>query len=242
MRIQTEAMKKEDILYEDNDIIVCHKKAGIATQTARAGEPDMVSMLKNYLKSPYLAVVHRLDQPVEGILVFAKSQRAAASLSSQNAKQSMSKKYYAVAVLPSAEAAEESSMKLTDYLLKDGKTNTSKVVRPGQAGAKAAELTYKFIKALEQEEAGVRTLMCIQLKTGRHHQIRVQMAHAGMPLLGDFKYGSEEARSLSLAHGIRHVALCAYQLEFSHPVTGKRMEFAIEPANEAFSSFFPINS
>lgn len=247
-------LSKEDIIYEDQEIIVCRKRAGIATQTARLGEADMVSALKNYLKTSYLAVVHRLDQPVEGVLVFAKNKKAAANLSSQNAKQSMSKVYYAVILLQitaqngdtMAQKCEEKMAAwetgkeyiLVDYLLKDGKSNTSKVVDAAVAEAKRAELTYEILKLLPSEEGGQRALVRIRLKTGRHHQIRVQMANAGMPLLGDSKYGKEETKEFSRAHGIKNVALCAYHLEFAHPVTGKRMEFDTEPVGEAFCSFF----
>ena len=245
-------LTKEDIIYEDNDIIVCHKKAGIATQTAKLGEADMVSALKNYLKNSYVAVIHRLDQPVEGILVFAKNKKAAAHLSNQNAAQSMSKKYYAVVLLTtqdpnpvaiqtsgdimSAESGKE--YVLVDYLLKDGKSNTSKVVDAKTPEAKRAELSYEIVKILAPEETGQRTLSRVQLKTGRHHQIRVQMANAGMSLLGDTKYGSEDAKEYSRLQRIKNVALCAYHLEFVHPVNGKKMEFNIEPKGEAFRPFF----
>ena len=236
---------KEDILYEDSEIIVCHKKAGVATQTARLGEADMVSALKNYLKTSYIAVVHRLDQPVEGILVFAKTKKAAANLSNQNAGQSMSKNYYAVILVQEDEAESVVLTKeaiLVDYLLKDGKNNTSRVTTAQTPEAKRAELSYEIVKVSEPEDGSRSALVRVRLKTGRHHQIRVQMANAGMSLLGDTKYGSEEAKNFSRAHCIKNVALCAYSLEFLHPVTGKKMGFQVEPAGEAFAAFLPINS
>ena len=234
-------LSKEDILYEDQEIIVCHKTAGIATQTARLGEPDMVSMLKNYLKTDYIAVVHRLDQPVEGILVFAKTKKAAANLSSQNAGQTMNKQYYAAVWMPEEEAETQKGV-LVDYLLKDGKTNTSKVVNAQTPEAKRAELSYEIVKTQKLETDGKKALVRIALKTGRHHQIRVQMANAGMPLMGDAKYASEEFKAFSREQRIKNVALCAYRLEFLHPMTGKRMEFQAEPMGEAFRSFLPVNS
>ena len=227
-------MKQNRILYEDKDIIVCHKPAGIATQTARVGQADMVSELTNYLKSVdanlkkplYVGVIHRLDQPVEGILVFAKNKAAAANLSGQASGDAMKKEYLAIVCGENFPQAGE----LEDYLLKDGKTNTSRIVPPEIKGAKEARLSYEILKEGPYGTALAR----IRLYTGRHHQIRVQMADAGMPLLGDRKYAGEAAAALSLRLGVREIALCAYQLEFTHPKTGKRMQFEIEPEGMAF--------
>lgn len=227
-------MKQNRILYEDNDIIVCHKPAGIATQTARVGQADMVSEISNYLKTahperkspPYVGVVHRLDQPVEGILVFAANKAAAADLSRQAAGDSMKKEYLAVVCGENFPRAGE----LTDYLLKDGKTNTSRVVPPAVKDAKEARLSYEVLSQGPSDTAFVR----VRLYTGRHHQIRVQMANAGMPLLGDRKYGGETAAVLSSQLGVREIALCAYRLAFTHPKTEERMQFEIEPEGAAF--------
>lgn len=238
-------MNQNRILHEDNDIIVCHKPAGIATQTARVGQADMVSEIANYLKrkkdgggkSPYVGVVHRLDQPVEGILVFAKNKQAAADLSRQAAGDDMKKEYLALVCGRNMQRSGE----LTDYLLKDGKTNTSRVVPSEVKGAKEARLSYeilweKYPEALfpaEKDEMAVM-LVKICLYTGRHHQIRVQMANAGMPLLGDRKYAGEDAAALSEKLGIRETALCAYRLAFVHPKTGRRMQFECKPEGAAF--------
>ncbi len=252
-------LTKEDILYEDNYIIVCRKRAGIATQTARLGEPDLESALKNYWKIPYVAVIHRLDQPVEGILAFARTREAAAGLSRQSAGQVMNKKYYAVVMM--GECGKENI--LVDYLQRNGRENTSRVVSKDAKDAKRAELTYEVLADKDglpgQAESGERgentgaaqagreirkriALLRVQLKTGRHHQIRVQMAHAGMPLLGDSKYGSEESKDYSRRMGIKNIALCAYSLDFLHPVTGKKMNFEITPKGNGFCPFFPVNS
>lgn len=227
-------MNSNRILYEDNDIIVCHKPAGIATQTARVGQADMVSEITNYLKaggfdkkkSLYVGVIHRLDQPVEGILVFAKNKAAAADLSRQAAGDAMEKEYLAVVCGKLFSQAGE----LKDYLLKDGRTNISRIVPPEVKGAKEARLSYEILS----EGSYGTALARIRLYTGRHHQIRVQMANAGMPLLGDRKYAGEEAVSLSLQLGIKEIALCAYRLTFTHPKTGKRMRFEISPEGKAF--------
>ncbi|MBP3609888.1 MAG: RluA family pseudouridine synthase [Lachnospiraceae bacterium] len=219
-----------EIIYEDADIIVCHKHAGIAVQTAGIGSKDMVSELKNYLKSaagkkePYLGIVHRLDQPVEGVMVFAKTARAAASLSRQVEKGEGSgmRKIYQAEVVGHMEAP---SGELKDYLIKDGKSNTSRVaeqafVSSGQA--KPAVLRYEVKERFEETE-----LLEIQLLTGRHHQIRVQLSHAGCPLAGDTKYASEASALYNRKHNIRTAALKAVRLEFSHPVTGTWMVFSI---------------
>lgn len=229
----------EDILYEDKEIIVCHKRAGIAVQTARLGEADMETILKNYLKTSYVAVVHRLDQPVEGVLVFAKTKNAASSLSRQSKGQMMNKRYYA-AVAAEKPVLTKGECVLTDYLWKNGKDNISQVVRPDRKDAKRAELIYEVIDMREpsgQDGEEKIALVRVRLKTGRHHQIRVQLAHAGMPILGDAKYGSRESKIYSSKKHIKNIALCAYGLEFSHPGTGKRMDFRITPSGEAFELF-----
>lgn len=267
---------EDTILYEDKEIVVCHKPAGMAVQNARCMRLDMESALKNYLavkvpgKVPYLAVIHRLDQPVEGVLVFAKTPGAAKELSRQLSGGEMDKKYLAVTsqvpeklrmkYMPKsaknpADASENNisednvsknnvspnnipalwnmeELTLRDYLKKDGKTNTSSVVPKGTQGGKEAKLAYRVLQEItdERAESGKRYLLEIQLDTGRHHQIRVQMAHAGMPLLGDRKYNSKEKTDLPLG-------LCSCVLSFVHPVKKKKMRFEIFPEGETFGGF-----
>lgn len=234
----------ENILYEDKQIIVCSKKAGTAVQTARLGEPDMETALKNHLKSSYIGIVHRLDQPVEGILVFAKTKNAAAELSRQSRGQIMNKKYYAAVLLKKADAAEGQNV-LVDYLQKENKGNISRVISPDKGEGKRSELSYEIVKTMKILQPGDEwetALLRIQLKTGRHHQIRVQTANAGMPILGDTKYGNEESKAYSREMRLENIALCAYCLEFSHPVTREEMIFHIAPSGKAFLPFLPINS
>lgn len=213
------------VVYEDDTLLVVHKPAGIATETARIGQADVVSELKNYRKKkgepPYIGVVHRLDQPVEGLLVFAKDAGAAKALSAGLRDGQLSKKYVALV----AGNVQEQEGELSDYLIKDGRTNLSRVVPEGTDGAKEAALHWKL---LQNSRAGTYALLEIELHTGRHHQIRVQMAHAGYPLLGDTKYGSAQAKELSAQLAIRNVALLADKLCLYHPVTGKRMEFSLD--------------
>ncbi len=235
---------QKNIVFEDEHMIVAYKPAGIATQTSRLGQRDMVSELKNYLRTqaggkekgePYLGIVHRLDQPVSGILAFAKTKQAAASLSRQITEGVFHKYYYSVIYgRPALEAG-----RLEDYLYKDGRTNMSVVVKKDFPEAKRAVLDYRLLKTLMVLEAFQEaSLMEIELFTGRHHQIRVQMANAGMPLLGDSKYGTEDDKRFSREIGCRNVALCAYKLKFKHPVTGKEVCFERQPEEEIFLPFF----
>ena len=218
---------KTTIIYEDQGVLVCRKPAGLAVQTAVSFQEDMVSELKNYLsgngkeKNPYLGVIHRLDQPVEGLLVFAKTKAAAASLTAQLADGSLRKKYVAmIAGVPG-----EKQGRLVDYLKKDTKTNLSRVVTKQDKDAKRAELEYKILSG-----EGACALAEIEIRTGRYHQIRCQMSHFGHPLLGDVKYGSQIRGQL---------ALCAYYLEYKNPVTGKIQKFTVKPENPAFAECLP---
>lgn len=226
---------KTEIIYEDREFLVVRKPAGLATQTANVGQADAVSELKNHLKSPYLGVVHRLDQPVEGLLVFARTKRAAAMLSKQLAEGTLHKQYYAVICgKPVKEQGE-----LVDYLYKDVlKTGLAVVVREQELSqypdAKRAVLQYRMLQYSEEADL---SLMEIHIDTGRFHQIRAQMSHAGMALAGDAKYGDEAVRKKGEKLGIRNVALCAYHIDFLHPVNKQRVCFRIKPEGEAFSCF-----
>ncbi|MDE7062151.1 MAG: RNA pseudouridine synthase [Lachnospiraceae bacterium] len=212
----------ENILFEDTEILVCRKYAGIAVQTRKLGEQDMESLLRNYRagkgETPYIGVVHRLDQPVEGILVFAKNPRAAAALSRQLQQDGFGKYYRGVVW---GEPPQEEG-RLEDVLQKDGRTNMSRVVSAGTKGGKRAVLDYKVL-----ERQTDTSLVEIRLYTGRHHQIRVQLAHAGCPLMGDRKYGNTASPTVPLA-------LCACRLAFRHPISGETLMYQVEPEGAAF--------
>lgn len=218
-------MAAEYILYEDEELVVIHKPAGLPSQTKRLGQKDAASLLKNYLaekgETPYAAFINRLDQPVEGILLAAKTKDAAASLSAQLARHEIEKYYRAVVFCgngrPLTEGMEE---ELADYLKKDGKTNMSFVVKKEESGAKRAVLQYRVLRVKDDLAE-----LSIRLMTGRHHQIRVQMAHAGLPIEGDRKYGR---------CGEGNIALCAAGLSFCHPKTGKKIEVGTEPKHPLF--------
>lgn len=214
------------IVYEDEDVIVCDKPSGIATQTAKLGSMDMVSLLKNYLykkekkSAPYLAVIHRLDQPVEGLLVFAKTPFAAKELNRQLNSDRFGKYYMARLEGVPAEPRGH----LEDYLVKDAKSNTSRVAGAGDKDAKKAVLDYEVLETYNLEEKE-ESLVKIQLGTGRHHQIRVQMANMRCPIHGDTKYNPAAGQK----SGWQKIALCAYRLEFNHPRTKKQLTFEKKP-------------
>ncbi len=222
---------KDYIIYEDKDILVCHKPAGIAVQNARVGSMDLESLLKNYIarkvpgKMPYLGIIHRLDQPVEGLLVFALNPKAAAELNRQMTSGKIKKVYLAVT---EGEVKEEKAT-LENWLKKESRTNSSAVVAAGTSGAKKAVLSYKLLESREVQ-GKKRSLLEICLETGRHHQIRVQMAHAGMPLVGDRKYNPQQGEQESLA-------LCSAKLGFQHPVIKKKLEFQVRPSGDAFADW-----
>lgn len=223
--------QKIKILYEDAELIVCIKPAGIASQGGKGFRQDMTDLLKLHIQreadvkgEPYLGVVHRLDQPVGGIMVYAKNAASAASLSAQAASGAMKKRYYAV--LEKCPAKKEGVLR--DYLLRDGHRNTSCVVpesRRGEKDVKPAELSYRVLKT-----AAGSCLAEIELKTGRHHQIRVQFSNAGYPLYGDRKYNPKTEG--------RELALFSHYLEFTHPKTGKRLQFDEKPESGIAADFF----
>ena len=212
-----------NILYEDSDILVCVKPNGLPTQTRDVRTPDLESILKNHIaknlkdakSSSYLGVIHRLDQPVSGILVFAKTPFAAKELNRQLRQKGFHKYYYA---LVEGRPPQEKGV-LEHHLVKDGRSNTSRLSGRNDPGAKAAKLTYTVLSS-----TGDHTLLEIRLDTGRHHQIRVQMAAAGCPIQGDTKYNPKAYKS----NDRKTLKLCAYKLVFSHPRTKKRLQFELE--------------
>ncbi len=227
-------MNSIDIIWEDDAVIICHKPAGIATQTRRVGQPDMESMLRSHRakqgEDTYIGIVHRLDQPVEGIMVFAKTPTAAGALSGQVKGRRIGKHYYAVVHMPERGGADctlsLSGGRLTDNLTFDPGKNYASVVPPEHKNGKQAILEYQVMACGDG-----KALLDILLHTGRHHQIRVQLAHAGCPIAGDTKYGEgqEDANT--------GLALCAYRLEFIHPTTGKRVDISIKPQNSEIRKF-----
>ncbi len=233
------AFDPRQILLENDQIMVVYKPSGTAVQSGSVGQMDLEHQLLGYLASkgngreiPYLAVIHRLDQPVEGLLLFAKTKEAAADCSRQLQNGTIKKEYLAV-VRP---APKEREAVLTDYLLQDRKTNSSRTVKKGTPGAKEARLQYRVLEKDEQGQA----LLGIQLMTGRHHQIRVQLSHADMPIIGDRKYGgassvSDAGKQSEPVTG--ELLLCAAALTFRNPATGETERIEISPRNRGFQNF-----
>ncbi|MEE1008961.1 MAG: RluA family pseudouridine synthase [Agathobacter sp.] len=214
-----------NIIYEDNDIIVCNKPANVPTQTKNLRLEDMETKLKKYQaakgEEPFIGIVHRLDQPVKGVMVFGKNKKATAILSKQVSERTIGKYYKAVAICKDKPLLEGTKGILENYMDFDRKNNMAHICAKDDKGAKKAILEYEVLSC-----NGKRILFDIKLKTGRHHQIRLQMSEFGYPLLGDRKYGKSTENM--------PVALCSYKINFSHPVTGKEMEFSMESGFEEY--------
>ena len=235
-RQQTERM----IRYEDAEVIVVHKPPFLAVETRDPRQQDLVSLLTNRRvslgESAYIGIVHRLDQPVEGLLVLAKTKESAAVLSAGLRAGDFAKEYLAI-----VQGVTEKTATLIHMLKKDGRTNTSAVVAAGTVGGKEARLSYERLAVMDQ-----KSLLRIRLDTGRHHQIRVQLAAIGHPLVGDSKYGGRVSEVGGLddhhAGGARRqagqpLALCSCRLVFTHPRTGEVMEFHTAPAGVGFDEW-----
>ena len=227
-----------DVLYEDEEIIVVKKPVGMEAQSASSFEPDMVSEIKKHIHNlcpekgePYVGVIHRLDKPVSGVMVYARTRKAAASLSKQVQDGTMRKMYLAVVCGRTVDNVEN----FVDYLLKDSRQNLSKIVEKGTTGAKRAELRYRVVEKTEEPESF--SLVEVELFTGRHHQIRVQFAGRGLPLWGDNRYNPAWAGGKKAGKPAGSVALSAYRLSFVHPSTGELMTFEAKPEGEIFYRF-----
>ena len=217
-----------NIQYEDKELLVVYKPAGLATQSARVTSPDLVSSVTRHLKGAPVYVVHRLDQPVEGLLVLAKTKQAAAGLSKQLQAGTLNKQYYALVSRGTEELPKEGI--LADYLWKNPQTQKAEIVAQASGKGKQAKLHYRVMTGKDDI-----ALLDVRIETGRFHQIRAQLAHAGFPILGDQKYGTQTSMERSEELGIKNVSLFAYALTFTHPKTGKQMEFQAKTQNPAIS-------
>ena len=213
------------ILHEDNHIIVVLKPQNIPSCEDESKDKDMLTAIKEYIKvkynktgNVYLGLVHRLDRPTGGVMVFAKSSKAAARLTEQMKDGDFEKKYYALLV---GEPKEEKAT-LIHYLKKNAVNNMVYVCPQTVSGAKYAELDYKILNSKD----GL-SLADVRLHTGRSHQIRVQMNAIGCPLYGDIRYGGEKAKKGNLA-------LWAYYLSFTHPVSKEKMVFRVQPPKDIY--------
>ena len=212
-----------EILYEDNHIIVVEKPQNMPTCEDVTKDLDLLSAVKTYIKTVYekpgeafVGLVHRLDRPTGGVMVFAKTSKCAARLTEQLKNHEMSKNYLCVTLGKPL----QDSARLSCYLVKDAKTNTVSLATQSDYGAKQATLEYQVLANYND-----MSLVKVKLLTGRSHQIRVQMSKQNNTVIfGDFKYGDK-------SHG-GNLALWAYQLKFNHPISKKQMVFTVLPDTE----------
>ena len=214
-------MNNLKIIYEDNHIIVVEKIPNIPSQGDKTGDIDMLEIIKKYIKEKYnkpgnvyLGLVHRLDRPVGGVMVFAKTSKAASRLSEEVRSRQLKKEYLVVV----DGKFEKNKDTLEDYLLKNQQKNISKVVKEGTKNSKIAKLNYETLKYNSEIDLSVLKVL---LHTGRHHQIRVQLSSRGHSIYGDQKYGTR-------GRG-KQIALWAYKLTIIHPITKKEMTFTSIP-------------
>lgn len=221
------------VLHEDNSILVVVKPQNIPSQADASGDLDLLTLLKDYIKNKYdkpgnvyLGLVHRLDRPTGGVMVFAKNSKAAERLSKQIVDGEMTKTYLTTVVGTPKQRKDT----LVNYLKKNSLTNTVYVATFGDHDAKRAELSYEVLDSDER-----LSLVKVQLGTGRSHQIRVQMSAINCPVCGDARYGGNIVRGQNLA-------LWAYKLELTHPVTKERMVFVAYPPDSEPWKRFDIKS
>ena len=226
---------KLEILYEDAYLLACVKPYGVLSQGDKGNDEDMITKIKHYLydqeeseqaEEPYVDAIHRQDRPVGGVMVFAKTPEVAAKLSDMQQDGEIAKYYQAVITgeLPDFEG------EMVDYLLRDGKTNTTKVVKKGEKGAKRAELYYEVLDVMDTDD-GTLSYVLIELVTGRHHQIRAQFASRGCGIWGDTKYNPKFAKT---KRKYKQIGLFSSRMEFTHPITGEEIVIKKEPEGEAF--------
>ncbi len=210
-----------NVIYEDNHILVVEKPCNVASQGDETGDKDMLTMCKEYIKEKYnkpgnvyVGLVHRLDRPVGGIMVFAKTSKAASRLSESVRSKDFKKTYLAVVYDKDNKLQDKGEFE--DYMIKNEALNKSMVCSKDKHGAKLAKLSYEVIGQKDDLK-----LVRINLVTGRHHQIRVQFSSRGCPLYGDQKYGSGPKNE--------QIALWAYKISFKHPTKDDIMEFEDMP-------------
>lgn len=230
------------IIYEDKHVIIAEKPPKMPSQSDKTKDLDMVTYLEQHIVEqskkatiPYVGLIQRLDRPVGGLMIFAKNKEANRFLSKQIQNKTIEKEYLAVV----CGKPEKNEMLLTDFLKKSGKINMSKIVDANDPGGKKAILKCHLLETVNTEEFGTLSLVRIQLETGRHHQIRVQLSGAGLPLWGDTKYNKAFVKTKTWTQ----VALWSYKTVFRHPINKERMTFTSYPTEiYPFSLFKTIEN
>ena len=232
-------MPKLQILYEDNHCIVVDKPNNLPVQADSSGDADLLNMVKEYVKerynkpgTAYIGLVHRLDRPAGGLVVLARTSKAAARLSAQVRSRELGRQYLLVV----RGEPKMRSGEIKNYLLKDTAANMVRIVPAATEGAKEAVLNYRLLQTVHHPSEGKLSLIEASLQTGRSHQIRVQMAGLGCPLYGDQKYGSD------LNKKGQQLALHAAKLTFIHPTLKDKRTFISYPPQKAPWTYFRINT
>lgn len=217
---------KLNILYEDNHLLIVEKPRNMPVQEDASKDLDLLNAAKAYLVEEYnkpgeafLGLVHRLDRPVGGVVLFGKTSKGASRISNEIRLNRFDRKYLAIV----RGVPQKTSKKLTDFLLKDTQTNISSVVHPSTKGAKKSILHYEVLASNPEENL---SLVSIELETGRSHQIRVQLSHLGHPIYGDQKYGQD------VNTPGQQIALWASELDVKHPTKDERVHVKCQPPRE----------
>lgn len=212
---------KQQILYEDNHILIINKKVGQLVQGDKTGDESLLELLKNFIKkrdqkpgNVFLGLVHRIDRPTSGLVIYAKTSKALSRLTQMVKNREIKKTYWAI--VPKEMIPQ--SQTLTHYLKKNEKNNKAIVYSQETEGAKKAVLTYQIIKILDNYQ-----VLEVDLQTGRHHQIRAQLSKIGIPIKGDLKYGSPRSNPDG------GISLHARALEFIHPVSQELIKIIAPP-------------
>lgn len=219
-----ELIEPSQIIYEDNHLIIINKKSSEIVQGDKTGDMPLSEKVKNYIKqrdnkpgNVFCGVVHRLDRPVSGIVIFAKTSKALSRMNELFRDKTIQKTYWAVV----KNKPPKQSDRLVHYLVKNEKTNTSKAFLTDRPGALKAELTYTLIASISNYH-----LLEINLHTGRHHQIRAQLSAIGCPIKGDLKYGFDRSNQTPFIH------LHSYKTEFIHPIKQEPISVTCKPRTD----------
>lgn len=225
MKKSTEFDIGDLVLYKNNQLIAFNKPAGLAVQGDRTGDKSLFDLAEIYVKHP-LNLIHRIDRPASGVVLFAKNKRALARLNEQFKNRQVTKIYYAVV----GERPEKDEDELIHYLRKDARSNKSEALEEPAPGAAEARLRYRYLDSIENYH-----LLEIELITGRHHQVRAQLAAIGCPIKGDVKYGFRRGNR------DRSIHLHARRLVFRHPVSGETEEVVAPVPDDPVWNAFHIS-